>query len=247
MEDATSKTFHQTLTEKVQDFYEADEETVATLLQNLRQNLRDGKFRFVILMDRLEDRLRHLIAFVNQNSRFDIFGVELEFYKFHEYEIIIPKLYGAEVKKEVGVATSVRTKGNWNDVSFFEDAEKKLSPQDVERLRKIYQFSIEHAQLSWGTGALGSFSAKFSSVSAARSLYSVFSNGDLWLNFGWLGDDENAAAAAGKFGRELKRLTGFDLPEDFQQRRLIIKGEVWLHQYESFINTVRLTVVQREP
>lgn len=161
--------------------------------------------------------------------------------------IIIPKLYGAEVKKEVGVATSVRPRGNWNEASFFEDAEKQLSPQNVERLRKLYQFSVEHAQLSWGTGALGSFSAKFANVSVAKSLYSVFSNGNLWLNFGWLGDEERAAAGAEKFGHELKRLAGFDLPDDFQQRRLIINAEGWLHLYENFINVVRMTVVQREP
>jgi hypothetical protein len=104
LEATVGKTFGVTLTEKVQDFYSTEAETVTAILQNVTQNLTNGNFRFVVLMDRLEDRLKDLIMFVNQNSRFDVFGVELEFYKFQEYEILIPKLYGSEVKKEVGGA-----------------------------------------------------------------------------------------------------------------------------------------------
>jgi hypothetical protein len=103
LERAVGKVFNNPLSEQIQKFYETDVETVAEILQSVRQNLREGSFRFVVLMDHLEDRLRDLLVFVNQNSRFNIYGVEMEFYKFEDYEILIPKLYGAEVKKNVGI------------------------------------------------------------------------------------------------------------------------------------------------
>jgi hypothetical protein len=36
--------------------------------------------------------------------------VELEYYKHDEYEIVIPKMYGVEVKKDVPPATGKRRK-----------------------------------------------------------------------------------------------------------------------------------------
>ena len=36
------------------------------------------------------------------------------------YEIVIPKLFGAEVKKDIAVASGARKR--WDEASFFEDA-----------------------------------------------------------------------------------------------------------------------------
>jgi hypothetical protein len=116
LERAAGKIFNKPLNERIQNFYETDVETVAEILQSVRQNLRDGSFRFVVLMDHLENRLRDLLVFVNQNSRFNIYGVEMEFYKFEDYEILIPKLYGAEVKKGVGITKQLRTRRELNDL-----------------------------------------------------------------------------------------------------------------------------------
>lgn len=103
LERSVSKLVTESLTERIGKFYQTDIETTTEILQQVRQNLRDGYFRFVVLMDYIEDRLRDLLIFVNQNSRFNIYGVEMEFYKFEDYEILIPKLYGAEVKKGAGL------------------------------------------------------------------------------------------------------------------------------------------------
>ena len=53
LETVVSKTFGVTLTEKVQDFYSIEMEAAAAILQNILQNLENGNFRFVVLMDRL--------------------------------------------------------------------------------------------------------------------------------------------------------------------------------------------------
>lgn len=87
------------LTEKLQDFFEIDD--TQFIVDTMAKNVVNGNIKFVILMDKVEDRLKDLVTYVNQNSRFDIYAVDLEYYKHDEFEIIIPKLYGAEVKKEV--------------------------------------------------------------------------------------------------------------------------------------------------
>jgi len=76
-------------------------ESADDAISSIKSNLSDGSIKFVVLMDKLHDALKDLVIFVNQNSKFDLYAVELEYYKHASFEIIIPKLYGAEVKKEV--------------------------------------------------------------------------------------------------------------------------------------------------
>ncbi len=88
--------------EKTKDFFNIDEEQISILLEAIKRNLQRGNIKFVILMDAIDDRLKDLIVYINQNSQFDIYAVQMEYYKFEKYEIMIPKLFGVEVKKDVG-------------------------------------------------------------------------------------------------------------------------------------------------
>ena len=95
------KKFEVSINDKLSQYFQLTDEDLEILLNKMRENLSHGNFKFVVLMDSIEDRLKDLIMYVNQNSAFDIYGVELEYYKHDSFEIIIPKIYGAQVKKEV--------------------------------------------------------------------------------------------------------------------------------------------------
>lgn len=98
------KQFDLTFSDKYSDFFQIED--IAEVLEAVKINLTDGRIKFVVLMDRLHDALKDLVVFVNQNSKFDLYAVELEYYKHESFEIIIPKLYGAEVKKDVTSTSS---------------------------------------------------------------------------------------------------------------------------------------------
>lgn len=66
---------------KAREFFDLDDERADSMLSAMRQNLNDGNLKFVVLMDSMDDGLKNLITYVNQKSQFDIYGVELEFYK----------------------------------------------------------------------------------------------------------------------------------------------------------------------
>ena len=102
LESHVMKKFGKSFMERVKEFYDMNDEDYSAFTDNFKDNLDEGNFKFVVLMDQIHGQLKDLILFINQNSRFNIYGVELEYYKHEEYEILIPKLYGAEVKKEVG-------------------------------------------------------------------------------------------------------------------------------------------------
>lgn len=227
-----------TLGDTVRDFFGEDVDDVAAVLQAVRQKLSAGDFRFVVLMDHIEDRLKNLISFVNRNSQFTIYGVELEFYQFDSYEILIPKLYGAEVTKEVSVPRTGGVKQKWNETSFFAKAESKLSAEAVEGLRRLYEFSAKCGTVKWNTNQTGSFSVKFVRLNPTKGFYTVSSDGMLELNLGWH-EVGNALAAANRLREELKRLPDLDNGKNFQQQHVLLQVGNWAPQVDAVVEVIR--------
>lgn len=121
----TQKTFNEDFVAKYADFFDLEDATEN--IKSIANNLNSGNIKFVVLMDKLHDALKDLILYVNQNSKFDIYAVELEYYKHAEFEIVIPKLFGNEVKKEV-VSKSKNATDPWPPASveeFLNDIEEQ--------------------------------------------------------------------------------------------------------------------------
>lgn len=187
LEEAVREKFHISLSQRLKDFFDIEDEGATALVENMRRNLDEGNFRFVVLMDKLHGQLKDLIVFINQNSKFDIFAVELEYYQYEDYEIMIPKLFGGEVKKDVRVSTSSRNQ--WNEASFFEDARQKNDERTNTILADLYEFARQNADaIEWGTGQhKGSFTFKINhpaSKSGVISLIDLRSNGRIIFRFG---------------------------------------------------------------
>ena len=90
-----------TVQDRMREFFQLDETGSSTCLESVRDNWRDGSFNFIVLMDSIDQRLKDLITFINQKSEFTIYGVEVERYAYEDLDIVIPKLYGAEVQKDI--------------------------------------------------------------------------------------------------------------------------------------------------
>jgi hypothetical protein len=169
--------------EKVKEFFGLDLDQVAIMVEAMRRNLQSGNIKFVILMDSVEDRLKDLIVYINQNSQFDIYAVQMEYYKFEQYEIMIPKLFGVEVKKSLSAGSSDSPRRKWDERSFFEEAKKLLSGAEMAAVLKLYSFSQESAdEIHWGTGVnQGSFSVRFNRL-GNRPLFVVYMDGKMSIS-----------------------------------------------------------------
>jgi len=224
--ESTGK-FQLSLNQRLMNFFQFSDQEVADLRENMKINLGDGNYKFVVLMDRLSTQLRDLIVFINQNSQFDIYAVELEFYKYQDYEIIIPKLYGAEVKKDINIQSTSRRK-KWNEALFFEEVNRKLDRKYVEAIQKLYEFSKQYAdEITWGSGiAQGSFNPKFRNISQ-RSLFSVFTDGTLKMNFEWLNDNDETMRIRTLLGEALMKITDLAIPPNYPKRYVSIPIENW--------------------
>lgn len=230
LDENVRETFKASLNEKLKEFFEFSDDELTELLDRVKRNLDDGILRFVVLMDSLDSRLKDLIVYVNQNSQFDIYAVELEYYKHETYEIIIPRIYGAEVKKDINVSSSKRRK--WDEGSLLEDAKQKLTSEELRAFEKICQFSKDNAdKINFGTGAYAAFSPIFSKVSR-MSLFTLTTDKRLAFNFEWTAkvDEE----LAGLYKDKLESI-GFSFPENFKEIRPSVLPDEWLPKTDSFL------------
>jgi hypothetical protein len=184
----TKEKFGQTLVERIGTFFSLSDDDVETVVDKMRRNLDDGVFHFVVLMDQLDDRLKDLILYVNQNSQFDVYAVELEYYKHDTQEIIIPRLFGAEVKKDVGKARVKKQQWDWD--SFSRDRLAEYGDDAVTAAAKIIEWLESNGvTVDWSSSQRGGFILCFN-ISNKKGFYpfSVTGEGVLAWNAPHQGD-----------------------------------------------------------
>jgi len=242
LDNAVNSQFKIGLHQKLKDFFSLEDIELNELLDNFKKNLDEGNFKFVVLMDKLHDRLKDLIVFINQNSQFDIFAVELEYYKHENYEIMIPKLFGAQVKKDISVSSaSVRRK--WDETQFIAQT-KELMGKNADKLIKLYQYLKDSTDsINWGTGAVnGSFAPIISNVSKNTSPFSFYSNGDVLIKFSWLlehSDKETVEKQAKVFVDEYNESTNLKIPNNYLKETFKISSQEFVDNYDGIVKAIK--------
>ena len=191
--------FNMSLMQKIADFFQLSDDEISALFENLKRNLNDGNFKFIVLMDRLHSQLKDLITFINQNSQFNIYAVELEYYRYEDYEILIPKLFGAEIKKDIGVSGSKRKTWNW--ASFSQHLKENFGDDAVEVAQSIIDFANRNGiKIYWTSSQRGSFIPGF--ISEEKEFYPFAIQGD--GKIGWNAPHQGDMAPA-PFNKSEKR------------------------------------------
>jgi len=196
------------------------------VLDGMRESLSLGKFRFVILMDSVPPDLKNLIRYVNRNTTFSVYIVELEYYVHPDQniEIFVPGVFGAEIRREVREPGS---RQRWDESSFFRDLEERVDPETIAAVWKLYEHAKKRADvINWGTGRnAGSFNPRFLAV-ADKSIYSVYSDGRLVFNFVWLLE----GGLRTRLWTELKKIPCLapHVPDDLPKRSCVFPAEIWV-------------------
>lgn len=240
LDEHTQKVFKLPTTEKIKEFFGLTDEEVAQVTEKMKSNLNDGVFHFVILMDKIDDRLKDLIRFVNQNSQFDIYAVEFEYYKHESQEIIIPKIFGAEIKKDISVSTSSSERRNWNEESLLQHAKDNFSEEELTAFKKLFDFSKENSdELKYGTGnRYGSINPVFKNI-CPRSLYTLGTDGRLSFNFEWIKNNEiQEVEFIDRYAQAL-RGGGFDIVDNYKEVRPSVMISTWGKKVDVFIDIIK--------
>ena len=186
LDKSTKESFDRSFKNKLEEFFEI--ENGQEIIDNIQNNLSSGQIKFVVFMDKLHDQLKDLVIFINQNSKFDLYAVELEYYEHDGFEIIIPKLYGSEVKKDAILQKSKKT---WCENDFLEALKNNLKGESLTALNKLYQWVKQHADtITYGTGRLSaSVNPRFNYI-CPLSFITIKTDGNITINYGSLHDDK---------------------------------------------------------
>ena len=150
---------------------------------NVEQNLKDGKIRCIIAVDELIEPLRATVTFLNSYSNFDILLLQVSsFEESEERRVLIPSLFGYATK----TTTIGPQRKRWDLERFLVDTGERCDKEPVEAITKLYDFTTSTADsINWGTGAsLGSFTFRKLGHETLVSIYTVYSDGSIQLNFG---------------------------------------------------------------
>jgi len=185
----TQRTFNLSFEDKVRDFFNLDDNKMQFLFDSLQLNLREGNIKFVVLMDKIDERMKDLILYVNQNSEFDIYAVQLDYYKLEKYEIMIPKIFGVEIKKNIKRWTS-GSRIYWKEEGFKEEIDK-LQNETKNKVMTLLEFAKQEDCLEgWGTGHIPMFTFKISSpfdTTKTATIFTIWSDGYIKIHFRYEG------------------------------------------------------------
>jgi hypothetical protein len=211
LDEHTQRIFNLRTNEKIKDFFGLSDEEVSNTIEKARINLNDGIFHFVVLMDKLDDRLKDLILYVNQNSQFDIYAVELEYYKHDTYEIIIPKIFGAEVKKDIKTISTSKKQWNWD--LFKEKLSTVFGEDEVTAAEEILNWAkANNIDIEWSGSQRGGFFLCFY-ISNNKGFYPFAVSGDARLGWNAPHQGDKAPAPFDKLENRreiLKRMSSID-------------------------------------
>ncbi len=176
--------------EKNNPFSDIEDNDIEQIVQKVKQNIQTGNFKFVIVMDKLDEKLTNIIDFLNSKSSFSIYAVTFDYYKPEGFEIIIPNVYGRESEKASTIkSTSVRN--NWNKDDFDEVFSKtNHNTKTKEAIESLITFTKNKMPKEWenwwheyfgGRGKEPKFFGCFPEVSDGdRSVFEIYSEkGDM--------------------------------------------------------------------
>lgn len=198
------------------------ERSYDTFEANMFSNLREGSFRYVIIMDEIKDHLESTIQYLNTNSNFDVYGVELECYSHEEKNIVVPQLHGNQVKKNPA-ATSDKgpPRKPWNEENFYKELESNLSDEEFQGIKEFYRFCKEKSDnIVFGERSKrGSVLGFFPGFKENHATVAFYGNGKIRFYF-WFDEKTNQVLR-----NELSKVDNLGIKEDDEREKVEVSIE----------------------
>jgi len=175
------------LVELVRETYDNPEWDEEEFRSNVEENLEEGNFILVIVVDKINDSLAQIIRFLNScgNPKFSFAALEIRRYQSDQTEILVPRVDGDPRHETERVTT---TRKRWDKETLFNDTKTKVSPKTYSIMEELFDWCNVHAdETRFGTGvANGSFTFLFEREGITGSIFSVYSDGNFSVNFGYM-------------------------------------------------------------
>ncbi len=223
--------------------------SIDAFFDRFQANLQEGQVRIVFFLEESPFELRSIVDFLNKQMELaEVLIVEARQYSRNELRIIVPSLFGYTeqarlIKKSVTV-TSAASRRKWDQASFLNDARAKIGDNSAEALQSFLDACVAiGAELAWGTGATkGSFTLRIPAL-CQPSLFTVYSDGDMSVNFGGLNDKRGTEAVRELFAEKLDQI-GFEIPADRANRYPMYGLAQWISKAPLLIDSLKQMLPQ---
>ncbi len=203
-----------------------DEETFRA---SVKQSLQSGSFVLIIVVDEINEDLKRTIRYVNEcsESAFSLHALEMRRFQTDSTEILIPHLYGASSK------SPENKRRQWTEEEFFRlFREKNTDPEVVSVAEDFHEWAKKEADRIWfGTGIeTGSITFHYLKDGKTISVFTIYTNGRLSLNYGWLSTQVDKTTME-EFHRLVHEIPSFSrISADFSKWPSIKLAEAFIDQ-----------------
>lgn len=200
-----------------------------------------GDMRLIFFADRVGPELQRIVEYLNEQMRqTEVLALEVRRYVGEDLSTHIPRVMGLTTSASLAKSGGASPRRKWNEADFL--AESASLPIEIQAaLARVLGLS---KMIGWdrrfGTGAVdGSLSLVRPTISG-RSLLSVWTNGSLTLQLGWLdgasGDKPKREQMRDGLARIGHELFGLQLPPDLKSFYPNVSGPIWAPKVDEFLS-----------
>lgn len=178
----------------------------------LEQSLARGDFTILVVVDQPHDQLRRSVSYVNRHADFEIYLVEVGFYRSPDgmHEILAPRILDAVSGPGAGSAKKASQREDWNLVTFLGQSKDRYASNHDAMLRLTDELhSLEQrglVLLGFGTGKQASLIVR--SADGAASWIWVKASGSVQMPRYGLRDTGYAEEQITEFMRQVAEVSG---------------------------------------
>ena len=134
------------LNEEIEKF---GEDKFEDLKEKIVDNFSNSRFKFVIVMDEVDDKTKNIVGFLTENSEFTIILIEFKHYSHDGNDIIVPELYGHEIEKTK--RSTQRKHYDWDRQELF-DYISDFTENEINAVQKVHDFieNYDPSSLKYG-------------------------------------------------------------------------------------------------
>lgn len=235
----------ESLDESLRALHLAEEQSLEVFFFRVQENLREGQLRLIFFLEESSMELRSVVDFLNrQMERSEVLLVEARQYELNKQRVVAPMLFGyTEQARQVKRFVTVNTPGarkKWDMSSFMAEVRSKLGDQQADIIETIHKdFQDIGYDISWGSGAnTGSFGIKAQNI-FPRSLLTIWSNGNMALNFGWINGSDMAEKSRDRFAELMREKTGITVQDDYVEKNTSYPIAEWAPQVADVVGVLK--------
>ncbi len=174
--------------------------------ERVEEILAEGSFMLIIAVDQVNEELAKTVDFLNGcgSPSFSFHALEMPRFRAKGTDVLVPHLYGTPIAE-----SSRPTRKKWTEAIFLE-AIADLPPAESAVVKDLYDWSRRQADwIGFGTGGqIGSFTFNYLVNGKRVSVFTVYTNGSLVLNYGAMGKAVEATVV-NEFRLQIEAISSF--------------------------------------